>query len=108
MTPILTFAAVMAGLFGGLLVCWGDLGVSLQMFFGRIAEGVPIQNYWVGMVKSPVFAFVLSIVACRQGLAVGGDVGSLGQRTTASVVQAIFLVILLDALFALWFMELNI
>jgi phospholipid/cholesterol/gamma-HCH transport system permease protein len=108
MTPILTFAAVMAGLFGGLLVCWGTLGVSLQMFFGRIAEGVPIQNYWVGLVKSPVFAFVLAIVACRQGLAVGGDVGSLGKRTTASVVQAIFLVILLDALFALWFLEMNI
>ena len=108
MTPILTFAAVMAGLFGGLLVCWGTLGVSAQMFFNRIAEGVPVQNFWVGMSKAPVFAIVLAIVGCRQGLAVGGDVGSLGQRTTASVVQAIFLVILIDALFALWYLELDI
>jgi phospholipid/cholesterol/gamma-HCH transport system permease protein len=60
------------------------------------------------MIKAPVFAFVLAIVACRQGLMVGGDVGSLGKRTTASVVQAIFLIILLDAIFALWFLELDI
>ena len=108
MAPILAFAAVLAGLFGGLLVCWGDLGVSAVMFFNRIAEGVPQQHFWVGMVKAPVFAFALAIVACRQGLAVGGDVASLGARTTASVVQSIFLVILLDAMFALWFLEMNI
>ena len=108
MTPILTFAAVMAGLFGGLLVCMFDLGVSAQMFFNRIAEGVPQQHFWVGMVKSPVFAFALSLIACRQGLQVGGDVASLGERTTASVVQSIFMVILIDALFALWFLNMDI
>ena len=107
MTPVLTFTAMMAGLFGGLLVCVGTLGVSPIMFFGRIAEAVPEQHFWVGMAKSPFFALALAIVGCRHGLAVGGDVGSLGKRVTASVVQGIFMVILLDALFALWFLEMN-
>jgi len=108
MTPLLTFTAVMAGLFGGLLVCWVDLGVSPVLFVSRIAEGIPARHFWVGMVKAPVFALTLTVIACRQGLAVGGDVGSLGRRVTASVVQAIFMVILLDALFALWFLEMDL
>jgi phospholipid/cholesterol/gamma-HCH transport system permease protein len=107
MTPILTFGAMMSGMFGGLLVAWGELGVSPAMFFARISEVVPAQHFWVGFVKSPVFALVLAIIGCRQGLAVGGDVGSLGRRVTSSVVQAIFMVILLDALFALWFLEMD-
>lgn len=108
MTPILTFAAMMAGMFGGLLVCWGALDISPTMFFARIVEVVPAQHFWVGFVKAPVFALVLAIVACKQGLSVGGDVGSLGARVTTSVVQGIFMVILLDAIFALWFLELDL
>jgi phospholipid/cholesterol/gamma-HCH transport system permease protein len=77
------------------------------MFFARIAEVVPSQHFLVGMIKSPVFAIVLAVIACKQGLSVGGDVGSLGKRVTTSVVQAIFMVILLDALFALWFLEMD-
>jgi phospholipid/cholesterol/gamma-HCH transport system permease protein len=108
MTPILTFAAMMAGLFGGLLVSWAELGVSPNMFFNRISELVPAQHFWVGMVKAPVFALVLAIIGCKQGLSVGGDVASLGQRVTTSVVQSIFMVILLDAGFALWFLEMDL
>lgn len=108
MTPILTFAADMAGLFGGLLVSWAELGVSPSMFFNRISELVPAQHFWVGMVKAPVFALVLSIIACKQGLSVGGDVASLGSRVTTSVVQSIFMVILIDAGFALWFLEMDL
>lgn len=107
MTPILTFAAMMAGLFGGLLVVWGVLGVSPAMFFTRISDAVPEQHFWVGMSKAPVFALVLAVIGCKQGLSVGGDVGSLGARVTTSVVQSIFMVILLDAVFALWFMEMD-
>ncbi|MBK6704017.1 MAG: MlaE family lipid ABC transporter permease subunit [Caulobacteraceae bacterium] len=107
MTPILTFAAMMAGMFGGLLVCWGALDINPGMFFGRFQEVVPAQHFWVGLVKAPAFALVLSVVACKQGLSVGGDVGSLGSRVTTSVVQGIFMVILLDAIFALWFLEMN-
>jgi phospholipid/cholesterol/gamma-HCH transport system permease protein len=77
------------------------------MFFGRFQEVVPAQHFWVGFIKAPAFALVLAIVACKQGLSVGGDVGSLGSRVTTSVVQGIFMVILLDALFALWFLEMD-
>ncbi len=107
MAPILTFAAMMAGMFGGLLVCWGALDISPAMFFGRFQEVVPAQHFWVGFVKAPVFALVLAVISCKQGLSVGGDVGSLGSRVTTSVVQGIFMVILLDAIFALWFLEMN-
>lgn len=107
MTPILTFAAMVAGLAGGLLVTWAELGVSATMYFTRIADAVPEQHFWVGMSKAPVFALVLAVIGCKQGLSVGGDVGSLGARVTSSVVQSIFMVILLDALFALWFLEMD-
>jgi phospholipid/cholesterol/gamma-HCH transport system permease protein len=107
MTPILTFAAMMTGIFGGVLVAWAELGVSPQMFFARVSETVPSQHFWVGMSKAPVFALVLAVIGCKQGLSVGGDVASLGGRVTTSVVQAIFMVILLDAMFALWFLEMD-
>jgi len=108
MTPLLTFAAVMAGLFGGVVACATYLDVSPAMFFARIQENVPAQHFWVGMVKAPAFALVLAVVGCRHGLSVGGDVASLGKRVTSSVVQAIFLIIMLDALFALWFLEIDL
>jgi phospholipid/cholesterol/gamma-HCH transport system permease protein len=107
MTPVLTFVAVIAGLLGGMLVSWLALNVSPVLFVNRIHENVPVRHFWVGMVKAPVFAMVVSLVGCRHGLEVGGDVASLGRRVTASVVQAIFLVIVIDAIFALWFMELD-
>jgi phospholipid/cholesterol/gamma-HCH transport system permease protein len=108
MTPILTFGAMMAGIFGGVLVAWAELGVSPNMFFARVSEVVPSQHFWVGMSKAPAFAVVLAIIGCKQGLWVGGDVGSLGSRVTTSVVQAIFMVILMDAMFALWFLEMDL
>ena len=107
MTPILAFAAVIAGLFGGMLVCWAALGVSPIMFITRIQESVPVQHFWAGMVKAPVMAVVLALVGCRHGLETGTDVTSLGKRVTSSVVQAIFLVIIIDALFAVWFLEMD-
>ena len=108
MTPLLTFAAVMAGLYGGLAACWSYLDVSPAMFFSRIRENVPAQHFWVGMMKTPAFALVLAVIGCRHGLSVGGDVGSLGKRVTTSVVQAIFVVIALDAAFAIWFLEMDL
>jgi phospholipid/cholesterol/gamma-HCH transport system permease protein len=107
MTPILTFAAMMSGIFGGLLVSWAALDVSPAMFFARISEVVPADNFWVGFAKAPAFALVLAIIACKQGLSVGGDVASLGARVTTSVVQGIFMVVLLDAFFAIWFLEMG-
>ncbi|MFZ4070285.1 MAG: ABC transporter permease [Caulobacterales bacterium] len=107
MTPLLTLMAMFAGLLGGLVVCWGALGVSPLLFISRIQENVGGQHFWVGLVKAPLFGFVLALISCRQGLLVESDVASLGRRTTASVVQAIFILIVLDALFALWFLEMD-
>lgn len=107
MVPFLAFLATIAGLLGGMLVCWGGLGIAPGMFFSRIQENIPDQHFWVGMFKAPFFAVVLALIGCRHGLEVGNDVASLGERTTASVVQSIFLVIVLDALFAIWFLEIN-
>jgi len=107
MVPILTFAAVIAGLVGGLLVCWASIGTSPALFITRIQEGVKVQYFWEGMIKAPAIALVLALVGCRHGLETGGDVTSLGKRVTSSVVQSIFLVIVIDALFALWFLEMD-
>ena len=108
MTPLLTFGATLSGLFGGLMISWLALDISPVLFVTRLQETVPIQNFWVGLSKAPVFALIVAIIACRQGLQVKGDVQSLGNATTASVVHAIFLIIVADALFAMMYMELNI
>ncbi len=107
--PILTFAAMMSGLAGGMIVAWfGPTDISPILFFARLREAIPITNFWVGMVKAPFFALIIAVVGCRQGLAVTGSVESLGSRTTTSVVQAIFSVIVMDAIFAMLFLEMGI
>lgn len=109
MLPLLTFVAMLAGLFGGALVAWSQLDLGLVFFFQRMSMINDIGNHlFVGLVKAPVFAIVVAAIGCRQGLAVSGDVESLGRRVTAAVVQAIFAIIFLDAVFALIFLELNI
>lgn len=107
--PILTFLAMMSGILGGLLVAWLTTEeISPVLFFNRLQETVGIQHFWVGMVKAPFFAIVIAVIGCRQGLAVSGSVESLGSRVTTSVVQAIFAVILIDALFAIFFYQLGV
>ena len=108
MTPLLAFGATLSGLLGGLMISWVALDISPILFITRIQEIVIIQNFWVGMSKAPVFALVVAMIACRQGLLVQGDVQSLGKATTASVVHAIFLIIVVDAIFAMMYMELGI
>ncbi|WP_409431839.1 MlaE family ABC transporter permease [Litorimonas sp. RW-G-Af-16] len=108
-TPILTFLAMMSGLFGGMLVAWlGASDVSPVLFVARLADVVDIQHFWVGMIKTPFFGLIIAIIGCRQGLAVTGSVESLGSRTTTSVVQAIFAVIMVDAIFAIIFYQLGV
>lgn len=108
MTPFLAFGATLSGIFGGMMISWLALDISPVLFIARTQELVTIQNFWVGMSKSPVFALIVAIIACRQGLKVEGDVQSLGNATTASVVHAIFLIIVADAIFAMIYMELGI
>lgn len=108
MMPLLTFVADLAGLVGGLLVTWGAADLSPTFFLQRIVDNVGATHFWVGMAKTPIMAAVVAGIGARQGLEVGGDVVSLGQRVTASVVHAIFSIILIDAVFALVFMELDV
>ena len=107
--PVLTFLAMMSGLAGGMLVAWvGPTDISPILFFARMRDVIDISHFWVGMVKSPFFALIIAIIGCRQGLAVSGSVDSLGSRTTSSVVQAIFTVITVDAIFAMLFLEMGV
>jgi phospholipid/cholesterol/gamma-HCH transport system permease protein len=106
--PLLTFVATIAGLFGGLVVTWSVLGLGPAFFFQRIVDNVGITHFWVALSKAPVMAMVIAGIGCRQGLEVGGDVESLGRRVTAAVVHAIFAIIVIDAAFALIYMELDI
>jgi phospholipid/cholesterol/gamma-HCH transport system permease protein len=106
--PLLTFVAVLAGLFGGLMVTWNVLGLGPTFFLQRIVDNVGIDNFWVGLSKAPVMAAVIAGIGCRQGMEVGVDVESLGRRVTAAVVHAIFAIIMIDAAFALVYMELGI
>lgn len=108
MAPLLTFGAMMMGLLGGMLVLWSTLDVTPGFFIARMHETIPAQHFWVGMSKAPVFAIVIAIIGCRKGLDVGHDVESLGHNVTASVVQSIFSVIVIDAVFAMMYLELDI
>lgn len=106
--PLLTFVATLAGLFGGMVVAWTLLGLGPTFFLQRIVDNVGITHFWVALSKAPVMAAVIAGIGCRQGLEVGGDVESLGRRVTAAVVHAIFAIIVIDAAFALAYMELGI
>jgi len=103
--PLLTFVATLAGLFGGLVVSWSTLGISPTFFLQRIVDNVGVTHFWIALSKAPVMAAVIAGIGCRQGLEVGGDVESLGRRVTAAVVHAIFAIIMIDAAFALIYME---
>ena len=105
--PLLTFVATLAGLCGGLVVTWSVLDLGPAFFMQRMVENVGASQFWIGMSKAPVLAIVIAAIGCRQGMEVGGDVESLGRRVTAAVVHAIFSIILIDAVFALIYMELD-
>ena len=105
--PILAFIGAMAALYGGGLVAWLYGGVDPASFLSRLRE-ISINHFIVGMVKAPVMALMIGIVACVEGLAVKGSAESLGQHTTASVVKGIFFVIVMDGVFAIFFAALGI
>jgi phospholipid/cholesterol/gamma-HCH transport system permease protein len=108
MTPLLTFVAMISSLTGGMLVTWIALDLSPAFFLQRLLANVEPIQFYLGMVKAPFLAIVIAAIGCRQGLEVGGDVEQLGRRVTVAVVQAIFSIIVIDALFALIFMELGV
>ena len=101
--PILTFLGSMAALYGGGLVCWLYGGIDPDVFLQRLKEAITLDHFKVGMIKAPFMALIVGVVACVEGLAVKGSAESLGLQTTASVVESIFLVIVLDGFFAIFF-----
>jgi phospholipid/cholesterol/gamma-HCH transport system permease protein len=101
--PMLTFIASIAGLFGGGLVAWAYGDVSPDVFLTRLQNAISINTFMVGLIKAPVMALVIGLIASIEGMAVKGSAESLGQQTTASVVKAIFMVIVVDGLFAMFF-----
>jgi phospholipid/cholesterol/gamma-HCH transport system permease protein len=105
--PLLTFIAMMAGLAGGITVGAFDLGIPPQMYIARMHETIEVRHFLVGLSKAPVFALIIGLIGCLEGLQVQGTAQSVGERTTSSVVQTISLVIVLDALAALWFMNIG-
>ena len=106
--PMLTFFADIMGLAGGALMAWSTLGINPDLFFGRLHDAVGLRTFVVGIVKAPVFAALIALVGCYEGLRVKRDAESVGRLTTRSVVQSIFLVIVFDALFSIMFNFLEI
>ena len=101
--PLLTFFADVLGLFGGAMATQALLHVSPGQFFDHLRHAVDTNDLMVGLVKAPVFAVVIAIIGCMHGLRVRGSAESVGHETTRAVVKAIFLVIVLDALFSIFF-----
>ncbi|MDO9525392.1 MAG: MlaE family lipid ABC transporter permease subunit [Gemmobacter sp.] len=106
--PVLGFIASMAGLLGGGLMAWIDLGISPGMFRTQLLVNTDVSHLLVGLSKAPVFAVIIAVVGCHQGMQVKGNTESLGSRTSRSVVVAIFLVIVVDALFSIFFALLGV
>jgi phospholipid/cholesterol/gamma-HCH transport system permease protein len=101
--PLLTVLANFASLAGAAAVAWGYSGITFANFLARLHEAVTLSTVLSGMIKAPFMALVIGIVAAVEGLKVGGSAESLGQHVTASVVKAIFVVILMDGLFAMFY-----
>ncbi|MFI8480301.1 MlaE family lipid ABC transporter permease subunit [Pseudomonas sp. NPDC078700] len=105
--PILTFIAMVCGIVGGAMVCALTLNISVTSFISIFHESIELKHFLVGMIKAPIFAFLIAIIGCLEGFKVTGSAQSVGERTTSSVVQSIFVVILLDAIFALFMLEMG-
>jgi phospholipid/cholesterol/gamma-HCH transport system permease protein len=101
--PLLAFYAMLVALVGGGLLCWLQLGIPPVTFVARIREVVPMTDLWGGLIKAPVFGLIIAMAGCFQGMQVEGNAEEVGLRTTSAVVQSIFLVIVLDAFFAVFY-----
>lgn len=105
MMPLLGFYASVMAILGGATVSEFSLGIPFLTFLARIQEVVPPYDLWVGLIKAPVFGLIVALAGCYQGMQVKGNAEEVGLRTTKAVVQAIFMVIVLDAFFAVFFTE---
>ena len=105
--PMLTFVAMVSGIVGGMLVSATTLDISPVLFLSRIQDNVGLIHFWVGMAKAPIFAFLIAVIGCLEGFRVQGSAQSVGEHTTSAVVQSIFVVIVVDAIAALFCMEMG-
>lgn len=105
--PILTLVAMLSGLFGGALVCALSLDISPTMFLSMLQQNVDARHFFLGIAKAPIFALLIAIIGCLEGFKVSGSAESVGEHTTSSVVQSIFVVILVDAMAAMFYMEMG-
>jgi phospholipid/cholesterol/gamma-HCH transport system permease protein len=106
--PLLSVFADVSAIFGGMVMANSELGVSFSAFFYRLEEAISYSTFMIGIGKAPVFAAIIAIIGCYQGFKVEGSAESVGQHTTISVVQSIFLVIVVDALFSILFILLGV
>ena len=105
--PMLTLCANFMGIFGGGLMAWAVLGISVPEFFEHLST-LYRWSYWIGLIKSPFFAVIIALIGCYEGFQVERSAESVGRLTTLSVVEAIFLVIMTDAGFSIFFSALKI
>ena len=101
--PLLAVYADLMGLAGGALMAIVSLDITFTQFTERLKDVVPIWSFWVGIIKAPIFGIVIALVGCREGLKVRGSADSVGRQTTRAVVVSIFLVIIIDAVFSIFF-----
>ncbi len=106
--PLLTFFSDVMGLFGGAMISRFLLDVSPLQYVERVHQAVDARDLFVGLFKAPIFGFLIAVIGCMHGLRVRGSAESVGGETTRAVVKAIFVVIVLDALFSILFEKLGI
>jgi phospholipid/cholesterol/gamma-HCH transport system permease protein len=106
--PLLTVYTDITGVLGGMVMARTKLDITFPVFLDRLDEAIAISSYWTGISKAPVFAMIIALVGCFRGFHVTGSAESVGEQTTMSVVQSIFLVIVTDAIFSIVFIWLDL
>lgn len=101
--PLLTFIADISAIFGGLVVAWGYGGMSPEIFMSRLQSAIAMNTFLVGIIKAPFMGLIIGMIAAIEGFEVRGSAESLGRQVTSSVVKGIFMVIVVDGLFAMFF-----
>ncbi|WP_166255001.1 ABC transporter permease [Marinobacter salicampi] len=105
--PMLSFIGMLSGIFGGALVCVLLLDIPGAQFISILEQNIAVQHFLVGLAKAPFFAFIIAVIGCLEGFKVSGSAQSVGEHTTSAVVQSIFMVIVLDAVAAIFFQEMG-
>jgi phospholipid/cholesterol/gamma-HCH transport system permease protein len=105
--PLLTFLSDISALFGGLVVTWAYGGISPAVFMDRLKGAIVFSTFMSGLIKAPFMALVIGMISAIEGLAVEGSAESLGRQVTNSVVKSIFMVIVVDGFFAMFFASIN-